>query len=118
DGDPRQSGLESVEHELLVERAVVVFRHAPLVVVIAHIERIARIGPRAPMQAVGVEDRRSHFASPGQGNFAHSGLRGLSVTPPATSGVPACIASPTRSSRSMARPRAPAPLPVVPTGLS
>src|SRR6266481_5940746 len=34
DGDPGQPGLEAVENELLVERAVVVFRHAPFLVVI------------------------------------------------------------------------------------
>src|SRR5580704_15234529 len=45
DGDPRQAGLESVEHEFFVERAVVVFRHAPLQVAIGDIERIV-LGPR------------------------------------------------------------------------
>src|SRR6185437_810726 len=34
DGDPRKSGLESIQHQLLVERARIVFRHAPLIVVI------------------------------------------------------------------------------------
>ena len=40
DRDPRQPGLESVEHEFLVECAIVEFRHAPFVVVIGDIERI------------------------------------------------------------------------------
>ena len=38
-GDPRQAGLKAVEHELFVERAVVVFRHAPFLVVIGDVER-------------------------------------------------------------------------------
>ena len=40
DRDPRKPGLESVEHEFLVECAIVEFRHAPFVIVIGDIERI------------------------------------------------------------------------------
>ena len=56
DRDPRQAGLEAVEDELLEQRAVVPFRHAPFLVVIGEIERVdAR--PRAATQPVGVDER-------------------------------------------------------------
>ena len=56
DRDPRQPGLEAVEHQLLVERAVVVFRHAPFVVVIGDVERVVLARPGAAVQAVGVQE--------------------------------------------------------------
>ena len=56
DRDPRQPGLEAVEHQLLEERAVVVFRHAPFVVVIGDVERVV-LRPGAAVQAVGMLDR-------------------------------------------------------------
>src|SRR5262249_40931523 len=40
DGDPGPSGLEAVEDELLIERAVIVFGHAPFLVVIGDAERV------------------------------------------------------------------------------
>ena len=46
DGQPRQARLESLERELLVERAIVERRPAPFVVVVVAIERIA-VGPPA-----------------------------------------------------------------------
>ena len=46
DGDPGKSRLKSVEHELLVERAVVALGHAPFLIVIGDIERVGA-GPRA-----------------------------------------------------------------------
>ena len=67
DGDPRQPGLEAVEHQLLVQRAVVVFRHAPFVVVIGDVERILP-RPGAPFEAVWWVISRGHDAplvSPG-----------------------------------------------------
>src|ERR1700719_2211682 len=51
DGDPRQPGLETVEHEFFIERAIVVFRHAPFLVVIGDVERIV-LGPRTAHDAV------------------------------------------------------------------
>src|SRR5262249_44096163 len=52
DRDPRQTGLKSVEEELLEERAVVALRDAPFVVVIRDVERVrARPGPGAPLKA-------------------------------------------------------------------
>ena len=57
DGDPGEPGLEAVEHELLEHRPIVVFGHAPFLVVIGDVERIdAR--PRAARQSVGALDRR------------------------------------------------------------
>ena len=57
DGDPGESGLEAVEHELLEHRPIVVFGHAPFLVMIGDIERIdAR--PGAARQSVRVLDRR------------------------------------------------------------
>jgi len=40
DRDPGQAGLEAVEDQLLIERAVVIFRNAPFGVVIGDVERI------------------------------------------------------------------------------
>src|SRR4051794_27913325 len=51
-GDPGKSGLKAVEHELFEERAVVVFRHAPLVVVIREVERVLAY-PAAARKSVG-----------------------------------------------------------------
>src|SRR5262249_44219637 len=76
DGDPGQPGLEAVENELLVERAVVVFRHAPFLVVIGDVERIL-LRPGTAFEAVGVEEGRAHsaaLASPGHANWAQAGL--------------------------------------------
>ena len=57
DGDPGEPGLEAVEHQLLEHRPVVVFGHAPFLVVIGDVERIdAR--PRTARQSVGALDRR------------------------------------------------------------
>src|SRR6185503_596885 len=99
---------------LLVERAVVVFRHAPFVVVIIDVERVVFLGPRTAKLSVRMQYRTAHYTfSPGQSNFAQSGFRGSMVTPPAVSGVPAACASATRSRRSMARPRSPACEPVI-----
>src|SRR5262245_1433808 len=120
DGDPGQAGLEAVEHELLVERAVVVFRHAPFFVVIGDVERILS-RPRAAGEAVGVQEGRGHSAaliSPGNAKRAHAGLANCSSMPPAMSGWPAARASATRSSRSIARPRPRAVEPRVPSGFS
>src|SRR5262249_49483220 len=50
DRDPRQTGLKSVEEELLEERAVDALRDAPFVVVIREVERV-RAGPGAWLQA-------------------------------------------------------------------
>ncbi len=69
DGDPRQPGLEAVEHELLEQRAVVPFRHAPFLVVIGDVERVL-LRPRAALQPVGVNDGGAHdcclLARPGK----------------------------------------------------
>jgi hypothetical protein len=51
DRDPRQSGLETVQDQFFVQRAVVIFRHAPFGVVIVHIERVFA-GPWTTQQAV------------------------------------------------------------------
>src|ERR1041385_6742762 len=97
--DGFQAGLESVEDQFLEQRTVIVFRHAPLVVVIGDVDRIAG-RPRATIVAVimaqGVA-RPLHFASPGNGNLPHAGLTGRIAMPPAGRGVPAAIASSTRA---------------------
>ena len=51
DRDPGEPRLEAVEHELLEQRPVVVFGHAPFLVVIGDIERIGA-RPGAALQAV------------------------------------------------------------------
>ena len=54
DRDPREPRLESVEHELLEERAVVALRHAPFVIVIGDVKRVLP-GPRTAALAVGMD---------------------------------------------------------------
>src|SRR5207249_3279772 len=49
DGDPRKPSLKSVEHELLVECAIVVFGYTPFPIVIGDIERVLS-GPGAAGQ--------------------------------------------------------------------
>src|SRR5258708_26996725 len=106
--DPRQPGLETVENEFFVQRAVVIFRHAPLGVVISHIRRVfAR--PWAPRQAIGMQARRAAhatvcFAAAG----TSSGSARRMARPPAVSGVPALSALAARSIRISARPVPPA----------
>src|SRR5689334_21358055 len=59
---PRQPGLKAVEDQFFIERAVVIFRHAPFGVVIGHVERVfAR--PWAPHLAVGVQARGAAHAN-------------------------------------------------------
>ena len=58
DRDPGQPGLEAVEDELLKKRADVSLRHAPFLVVVGDIERVAR-RPGAAMPAVFVEEGRA-----------------------------------------------------------
>src|SRR5262249_61885412 len=91
DGDRGQAGVETGDAELLVERAVVVFRHAPFPVMIGDVEGV-ELRPGAALEAVGMEERRAHsaaFASPGNAKRAHRGLASRSSTPPAASGRPA-----------------------------
>src|SRR5262249_60177234 len=110
----------AVEDELLIERAVVVFGHAPFLVVIGDVERVL-LGPGTAFEAIRVEEGRAHsaaFASPGQANCAQAGLTSRNSTPPAPSGSHAASASAARSRRSIARPRPCALEPSVPMVLS
>src|SRR5262249_18618868 len=116
-GDPGETGLKAIEDELLVERPVVIFRHAPFLVMVAHIERV-KLRPRAAVKSVGVQKRDAHgraAGSPGNAKCAQCGLNARSATPPAASCSPAASASLTRSRRSMASPRPCAVEPSVPT---
>ena len=54
-GDPRQSGLEAVENQFLVERAIVEFRHAPFLVVIGDVDRVL-FRPGTSLYAVAMEN--------------------------------------------------------------
>ncbi len=112
DGDPRQAGLKTVEHELFVERAVVVFRHAPFLIVIGDVERIV-LGPRATHQGRIVRVRGHSAAlvapaatsdSPGKAKRAQSGLTSRIGTPSAARASPCDSASATRSRRTSATP--------------
>ena len=47
DGDPRKSGLESIENKFFKQRTVVQFRHAPFLVVVRDINRINSTPPAA-----------------------------------------------------------------------
>src|SRR5262249_24333193 len=122
DGDPGEAGLKAVEHELLVERAVVELRHAPFLVVIGDVERIL-LGTRTAQQAVRMlrREHRAHAcgcASPGNGNRAQLGFAKRIGTPAAESRAPSASASSTRSMRRLASARPAADEPIVPTTLS
>ena len=70
DRDPGESGLEAVEHELLEHRLVVIFGHAPFLVVIGQVKRIdAR--PRTAHEAVGAAR-----GGDARGGFSRSGIGG------------------------------------------
>src|SRR6185295_9022100 len=106
--DPRKTGLESIEHKLLVKRAVVVFGYAPLRVVIGHVNGIVA-APEAATKSVVMQKCAHDFAaSPGNGNFAQSGLTSVIGMLPALSYSFAANPSSTRSRRIFASPRPPA----------
>src|SRR5262249_34437772 len=122
DGDPGQPGLEAVENELFEQRAVVVFRHAPFLVVIGDVERVL-LGPGTALEPVGVEGGEggvhpAAWASPGQANCAQDGFTSRISTPPLASVCPAASASAARSRRSMASARPCDAEPSVPTAFS
>src|SRR6202021_597394 len=99
DRDPGQSGLEAVEYQLFIQRAVVIFRHAPFGVVIGHIKRVFA-GPWAPRQAIGMQARRSRHATVCFGaEWTSAGSAMRMPRPPEVSGVPASSASAARSIR-------------------
>src|SRR5450631_2988061 len=116
--DPRQPGLKAVEDELFVQRAVIIFRHAPLGVVIGHVKRIFA-GPRTPHQAIGMQARRPRHATVCFAAISKSsGSATRTARPPDVSGRPAASASATRSTLISASPLGPAVEPMVPTDLS
>src|SRR5262249_2207550 len=102
DGDPGEPGLEAVEDQLLVERAVVIFRPAPFGVVVGHVERIFP-WPGATGLAVGVEARGTAHATVclALARIASGSARRM-PSPPAVSCAPASSASATRSVRTSA----------------
>ncbi len=55
DGDPGQPCLKPVEHQFFEQRPVIGLGHAPVRVVIGHIERV-QTRPRAARLAVGMQD--------------------------------------------------------------
>src|SRR5262245_5721775 len=118
DGDPRQASLESVEDQLFIQRAVVIFRHAPFGVVIGDVERVfAR--PGAARLAVGMQFRGAAHATVCFGEGRSSAGSAMRMgRPPAVSLTPASSASDTRSVRISASPCLPAVEPMVPTCLS
>src|ERR1700731_3996103 len=116
--DPRQSGLKTVEDEFFIERAVVIFRHAPFGVVIGHIKRVFT-RPRTPRQPIFMQARRpAHATVCLAAAESSSGSAKRTARPPDVSGVPAARASAARSILISARPLCPAVEPMVPTGLS
>src|SRR5262249_330312 len=118
DGDPGEPGLEAVEDQLLVERAVVIFGDTPFGVMIGDVERVLP-RPGAAALAVGMPARGGAHATV---CFVTGGLASGSArrmpSPPAVSCVPASSASATRSVRIKASPFWPAVEPMVPTALS
>src|SRR5581483_800119 len=117
--DPRQAGLKAVEHELFIKRAVVGFRRAQFLIVIADIQLVVA-RPRPARQTVGMGggSHPAAFDAPGQAPRAHCGFKACNSRPPAVSGRSAANASSNRSRRNMARPRPSALEPSVPTCLS
>src|ERR1700722_18982165 len=116
--DPRQPGLETVENQFFIERAVVIFRHAPFGVVIGHVKRIFT-RPGAPRQAIGMQAGRPRHATVCLGvDRTSSGSATRIARPPDVSGTAASSASATRSIRISARALPPAADPMVPTDLS
>src|SRR5262249_39653832 len=118
DRDPGQPGLEAVENQLLIERAVIIFRHAPLGVVIGDVNRVfpgpGTTGLAVGMQAGGTAHATVCFAA---GRMESGSVRRM-PSPPAVSFAPASSASATRSVRISASPRSPDVEPMVPTDLS
>src|SRR5690348_3202728 len=62
DGDPGQAGLEAIEDQLLIKRAVVVFRHTPFGVVVCDVDRVLP-RPGAADLAVGMQARGAAHAT-------------------------------------------------------
>src|SRR5262245_2327748 len=78
DGDPGQPSLETVEHELLIERAIIKLRNAPFIVVVGDVERV-ELWPRTACQTVGVRQCNAHSAAldvPGIAKRAQDALSG------------------------------------------
>src|SRR5262249_7550342 len=120
DRDPGQPGLKAVEHQFLEQRAIIVLRHAPFLVVIGDVQRIL-LRPGAADEAVGMAKRSAHRAalpSPGKGKRAQDGLTSRISASPAISGSPAASASAVRSRRRSASPRPCAVEPSVPRAFS
>src|SRR5258706_19841 len=111
DRDPGQTRLETIENKLLVKRAVVIFRHAPFLIVIGAVKRVvARPG--------------AGFDVCGHQGFIQSGFRKLTWRPPAVIGTCMPCASSSRSSRTSAKPwpsfaeaRLPSSRPPAPSGV-
>src|SRR5262249_42899680 len=103
DGDPGQPGLEPVEDQLFVERAVVIFGYTPFAVVIGDVKGIlAR--PGAAHLAVGMQARGATHATVCLSALTASGSARWMARPPAVSWIPAASASATRSVRIRASP--------------
>src|SRR5580704_2657263 len=117
DGDPGEAGLEAVEDQLLIECAVVIFRHAPFGVVVGDIKRVFP-RPGATCLAVGMQAGGPAHATVCLLEWRESGSARRMPSPPAVNFTPAPSASVTRSVRISARPLSPEVEPMVPTGLS
>src|SRR6185437_11642537 len=117
DREPGQPGLEAVKDQLFVQRAVVIFRHAPFIVVIGHVKRIFA-WPRAPRQPIFMQARRPCHATVCFDAVKASGSATRIASPPELRAVPAASASATRSILTSARPAPAADEPIVPTALS
>src|SRR4051794_12158541 len=106
--DPGEAGLKSVEHQLFVQRAIIVFRDAPFGVVIGDIERNVFLRPRTAKQSIGMLDRAAHdaaFTPVGISKRIQSACVRRIGMPPALSGASALSI---RSSRNSANPFPPA----------
>src|ERR1700678_4582048 len=85
-GDPGKPGLETVQHQLLIQRAAVIFGHAPFLIVIGDVKRV--------------------FAGPGAALFLFHGSNhlGLNAVTAMLSAVNGAFASSRRSRRIKAKP--------------
>src|SRR5581483_8020994 len=88
DGEPRQPGLETLQHQLLEQHPVVRLGHAPLLVVVARIDGLGDAGPGA---ARDLGRRHDWLAA---ASAARSSRTSASASLPATEPMPPITAAP------------------------
>lgn len=106
DGEPGQTGLETLQDQLLEELGVARFRNAPLFVVVANVKRVATC-PGAAAQAIAVGFAQCVAPAAGSQSseyVAQAGATSSTGIPPAVKIWPFASASLTRSTLASAMP--------------